>query len=131
VIQHELRLEDWRRLGGKDAYAVSMVWYREGKAVGEVRAVVSGQAVRGWRTGGGDIERWKQALTSWAVGQLEAEVKGGRERAALAEGSFELDADVAAVQRLATSDTDLPELVEGEVVGSFATGSERPEAPGM
>jgi hypothetical protein len=129
VVRHEVRFEAWRRVGPKDAYAVSMIWFRDGEDLGEVRAAVSGQVLRAWRKGGGDVERWKQALASWALGQLEAEVKAGRQRAAWAERTFELDVDVLEVQRLATSGTDLQELMEGKIVGSFDIGPWRPDAP--
>ncbi len=43
----------------------------------------------------------------------------GRGRSQWAEELYDLDVDVLAVERLASAGEELPELVEGAVVGSF------------
>lgn len=119
MAHHELFLDDWRRVDGRDAYALWLAWERDGEYLGAVTAAVSGQTVRVVHHAGGTTERLKQALASWAVGALRSEVEAGRGRSEWVEDLLDLGVDALAVERLAASDAALPDLVEGEVVGSF------------
>ncbi len=119
MARHELTFDEWRQVSGKDAYAVYLAWERSGEHVGCVEATISGPEVLAWRNDGGDVERLKQALVSWVVDKLQREVEAGRGRTEPADELYTLNVDVLAVERLAASGEELPELVEGAVVGSF------------
>jgi hypothetical protein len=118
MARHELRFDEWRRVPDKDACAVWLAWSCEGEYLGLVRAALSGQTLRSHRDGG-DVERLKQALASWAVDELQREVEAGRGRSEWEEAIYVLDVDTLAVERLAASGEELPELIEDDVVASF------------
>ncbi len=119
MARHELRFDEWRRESGKDVYALYLTVERDDEYLGCVEAAISGPEIKAWRNDGGDVERLKQALTSWAVDELQREVEAGRGGSEWQEAVVVLGVDTLAVKRLAASGGELPELVEGEVVGSF------------
>ncbi len=120
MARHELRYEGFRRTD-KDSYELQLRWERDGECLGLVKAVVFGGRVWAYRNDGGDRERYKRALASWAVDEMRREAEAGRGRDESQDGAYVLNVDTRAVERLAASDDELPDLVEGEVVGSFET----------
>lgn len=117
--RHELTFEEWHRVPGKDAYAVFLGWSRDREPLGGVQAALSGLVLRTWRSSHGDVERLKEALAMWMVDALRAEVEAGQGRTEWEEELHHIAVDVAAVERLASSEAELPSLVEGKSVGSF------------
>lgn len=119
MARHELSYEGFQRVDGRDAYELRLGWERDGERLGLVTPVVSGGRLWAYRNGGGDRERYKAALASWAVDEMRREIEAGRGRNEWQDLAHVLDVDTLTVERLAASDAELPELVEGEVVGSF------------
>ncbi len=114
---HELRFQSWGRASGRDGYELRLAWERDGVYLGVVVPIVAGGKVWGHRNEGGDPERFKQALASWTVSELRREVEAGRIEPSDRVSVYNVD--TLAVERLAASDEELPELVEGAVVGAF------------
>lgn len=116
---HELRYEGFQRVDGMDAYELRLGWERDGERLGLVTPVVTGGRLWAYRNDGGDRERYKAALGSWAVEEMRRQVEAGRGRDAWQGPAYVLEVDTLAVESLAASDVELPELVEGARVGSF------------
>ncbi len=119
MARHQLSFEGFQRVAGRDAYELRMGWERDGERLGLVTPVVFGGRVWAYRNDGGDRERYLRALAAWAVEEMRGEVEAGRRRNEWQDRAYILDVDTLAVERLADSDAELPELVEGEVVGRF------------
>ncbi len=105
---------------------LSLAWSRDSEPLGGVQAALSGLALWTWRSRHGDVERLKEALAAWMVDGLRAEVEAGGGRTEWQEELHHIEVDVAAVERLASSNAELPKLVEGKNVGSF----DGPDSPG-
>lgn len=103
-----------------------MAWSRDKESLGGVQAALSGLVLRTWRGSHGDVERLKEALAAWMVDALRAEVEASGGRTEWQEEVHHIEVDVAAVERLARSNAELPKLVEGKCVGSF----DGPDSPG-
>lgn len=119
MARHELRYEGFQRVDGMDAYELRLGWERDGERLGLVTPLVFGGRLWGYRSHGGDRERYKAALASWAVDEMRRGVEPERGRYEGQDPVYVLNVNTLAVESLAASDVELPELVEGAVIGSF------------
>lgn len=120
MAHHELTFDHWGAVSGRDAAELHLGWERDGTYLGCVSSVVSGQVLREHRREGRTPERYRQALASWMVEELQREVEAGRgQRSEWIEDCYSLGVDELAVEHRVKSNDELPDLVEGEVVRSF------------
>ena len=119
MARHELCYEGFQRIDGMDAHELRLGWERDGERLGLVTPVVFAGQLWAYRNDGGDRERYKRALASWAVDEMRREVEAGRGRDEWQNRTYVPDVDTLAVERPAASEVELPDVVEGEAVGSF------------